>query len=332
MSDGRVPVNFGDPRKYSKVLKSDVKEALFPDDPFRQFRHPSKLQRFKNGLCYFVPMVEWLPNYTLSLFKFDLLSGITIASLAIPQGISYAKLANIPPIIGLYSSFIPPLIYAVFGSSKNIAVGTVAASSLLIAQNIGEEVSVDKNPTLYLNLVFTTAFITGVFQTALGFLRLGILVDFLSHSTITGFMCGTATIIILQQLKGFFGLVHFTSKTDVVSVIGAIIHNWKEEEELTKGNDIEHIILDLSGVTAIDMSGIETLDELRKSLGVNGVKITLVNPRIDIMEKMLRSKFIDKIGKESVFLSVEEAIESCKFSLNTSKRKSNGDHSNTSGV
>uniref|UniRef100_A0A7N0VJD8 STAS domain-containing protein n=1 Tax=Kalanchoe fedtschenkoi TaxID=63787 RepID=A0A7N0VJD8_KALFE len=106
----------------------------------------------------------------------------------------------------------------------------------------------------------------------------------------------------------------------------------REEEELTKGNDIEHIILDLSGVTAIDMSGIETLDELRKSLGVNGVKITLVNPRIDIMEKMLRSKFIDKIGKESVFLSVEEAIESCKFSLNTSKRKSNGDGSNISGV
>ncbi|CAM8931523.1 unnamed protein product [Rhodiola kirilowii] len=641
-SDRRVynSVNFTDPRKYTKVLKSDIKEALFPDDPFRQFRDPSKLRQIKNGLRYFVPMVEWLPKYNLGLFKYDLLSGITIASLAIPQGISYAKLANIPPIIGLYSSFIPPLVYAIFGSSKHLAVGTVAACSLLIAQCIEEKVSADENPTLYLNLVFTTAFITGVFQAALGFLRLGILVDFLSHATITGFMSGTAIIIILQQLKGFFGFVHFTTKTDVVSVISAIIHNWhewrwestlvgiifltflqvtryirqkkpklfwvsaiapiivvlvgcafayfakaekhgiaivghlhkglnpisiqdlnfdpkylpatlkagiisgtialaegiaigrsfaimnneqidgnkemiaygfmnvigsffscylttgpfsktavnsnagcktqmsnvvmaiclmltllflapifsytplvalsaiitsamiglvkyeevfhlykidkgdfliclaaffgvafismdyglmisvglaivrallyvarptscklgtipnsnlyrdveqypdtmkilgimiiqmgspiyfanctylreriwrfmREEQEVSKGDVVEHIILDLSGVTAIDMSGIETLAEIRKSMGANGIKMALVNPRIDIMEKMIRSKFIDKIGKESVFLSVEDAIDSCKFSLVSPNSKSNGDHSDGNAV
>lgn len=69
------------------------------------------------------------------------------------------------------SSFIPPLIYAVFGSSKHLAVGTVAACSLLIAQCIEEKVHAEDNPTLYLNLIFTTAFITGVFQAALGFLR-----------------------------------------------------------------------------------------------------------------------------------------------------------------
>lgn len=99
-------VNYNDPRKYSKVFKSDLKEALFPDDPFRQFRDPSRLRQVKNALRYFVPMVEWLPKYNLSLFKYDVLAGITIASLAIPQGISYAKLANIPPIIGLCKSLI----------------------------------------------------------------------------------------------------------------------------------------------------------------------------------------------------------------------------------
>ncbi|RVX11033.1 putative sulfate transporter 3.5 [Vitis vinifera] len=99
------------------------------------------------------------------------------------------------------SSFVPPLVYAVFGSSRSMAVGTVAAVSLLIASTIGDVVSPTDDPTLFLHLVFTATFITGIFQTALGLLRLGILVDFLSHSTITGFMGGTATIICLQQLK-----------------------------------------------------------------------------------------------------------------------------------
>ncbi|XAR66978.1 hypothetical protein NMG60_11013380 [Bertholletia excelsa] len=220
--------NFSEPRGFATAFKSDLKETLFPDDPFRRFRNEPFPRKAKKAIQYFVPVFEWLPKYNLALFKYDLLAGITIASLAIPQGISYAKLANIPPIIGLYSSFIPPLVYAVFGSSKHLAVGTVAACSLLIGSTIGEKVSAADEPDLYLDLVFTATFITGLFQTAMGFLRLGILVDFLSHSTIIGFMGGTATIICLQQLKGMFGLSHFTTKTDLVSVLRAIFNNRKE--------------------------------------------------------------------------------------------------------
>ncbi|MBA0730779.1 hypothetical protein Golax_020393, partial [Gossypium laxum] len=159
---------------------------------------------------------------------YDVLAGITITSLAIPQGISYAKLADLPPIIGLYSSFVPPLIYTVFGSSNNLAVGTVAACSLLMHETLGAVVSSKDDPTLYLHLVYTSTFFTGIFQTALGFCRLGILVDFLSHSTITGFMGGTAIIISLQQMKGILGLKNFTTRTDVVRVIQAIFHNRNE--------------------------------------------------------------------------------------------------------
>ncbi|XP_057968389.1 probable sulfate transporter 3.5 [Malania oleifera] len=222
-------VNLCDPpRSFATAFKSDVKETLFPDDPFRQFRNDPHLRRAYKALQYFIPVLDWLPRYNLRLFRYDLLAGITIASLAIPQGISYAKLANIPVIIGLYSSFVPPLIYAVFGNSKHLAVGPVAASSLLIAATIGEKVSVKDNPTLYLHLVFTATFVTGVFQAILGFLRLGILVDFLSHSTIIGFMGGTATLICLQQLKGMLGLKHFTTKTDVISVMHSIFSNRDE--------------------------------------------------------------------------------------------------------
>ncbi|XVF34801.1 hypothetical protein REPUB_Repub18cG0089700 [Reevesia pubescens] len=225
-------VNFAAPRGFATTFKSDCKETFFPDDPFHKFKHDKPSQKFKKTIQYFIPLFEWLPKYNLRLLRYDFLAGITITSLAIPQGISYAKLAEIPPIIGLYSSFIPPFIYAILGSSKHLAVGTVAASSLLIAETIGSTVSPKDDPTLYLHLVFTATFFTGIFQTALGFLRLGILVDFLSHSTITGFMGGTAIIICLQQLKGIFGLKHFTSHTDVVSVLRAVFshrHEWRWE-------------------------------------------------------------------------------------------------------
>uniref|UniRef100_A0A453FI31 SLC26A/SulP transporter domain-containing protein n=1 Tax=Aegilops tauschii subsp. strangulata TaxID=200361 RepID=A0A453FI31_AEGTS len=186
--------------------------------------------------------MEWVPQYGIDKFKFDLLAGITIASLAIPQGISYARLANLPPIIGLYSSFVPPLLYAVFGSSNNLAVGTVAAASLLLASIIEDEVSPEDNPELYLHLFYTAAFFTGIFQTALGVFRLGLIVDFLSRSTITGFMGGTAMIIIMQQLKGLLGMKHFTSKTDLISVVGSI---FKYRHEMAECNSrrMLHLVL-----------------------------------------------------------------------------------------
>ncbi|XP_050225716.1 probable sulfate transporter 3.5 [Mercurialis annua] len=222
-------VNYATPRSFLTTFKSHSKETLFPDDPFRQFKNEKKPgARFKKALQYFIPIFSWLPNYKLQFLKYDFLAGLTITALAIPQGISYAKLAQIPPIIGLYSSFVPPFIYAVFGDSKHLAVGTVAACSLLIAETIGEKVSYDTEPTLYLHLVFTSAFFTGIFQTLLGLFRMGILVDFLSHSTITGFMGGTATLIILQQLKGMLGMKHFTHKTDAVSVLKAVFQNRHE--------------------------------------------------------------------------------------------------------
>ncbi|CAL0332536.1 unnamed protein product [Lupinus luteus] len=222
--EGKNGVNFTTRRGFSRKLKSGLKETLFPDDPFRQFMNEEKpSRRFIKGVQYFVPIFQWLPTYTWRLLISDLIAGLTITSLAIPQGISYAKLANLPPLVGLYSSSVPPLVYAVFGSSKHMAVGTIAAASLLIAQTISTVADPVQNPTLYLHLIFTTTFVTGIFQAALGIFRLGILVDFFSHSTITGFMGGTAIILILQQLKGIFGMQHFSTHTDIVSVIKGII-------------------------------------------------------------------------------------------------------------
>ncbi|KAG6783889.1 hypothetical protein POTOM_009571 [Populus tomentosa] len=220
------------PQSSVKSLKYNLKETFFPDDPLRQFKNQTTSRRFVLGLKYFFPIFDWAPSYTLDFLKSDFIAGITIASLAIPQGISYAKLANLPPILGLYSSFIPPLVYAMMGSSRDLAVGTVAVASLLTASMLGNVVNANENPKLYLHLAFTATFVAGVFQASLGLLRLGFIVDFLSHATIIGFMAGAATVVIMQQLKGILGLNHFTRSTDLVSVMRSVFtqtHQWRWE-------------------------------------------------------------------------------------------------------
>uniref|UniRef100_A0A7N0TMB1 STAS domain-containing protein n=1 Tax=Kalanchoe fedtschenkoi TaxID=63787 RepID=A0A7N0TMB1_KALFE len=223
------------PQPFINSLRNSLMETFFPDDPFRQFKNQPAPRRFVLALQYFLPILEWAPRYTLSFFKADLLAGITIASLAVPQGISYAKLANLPPILGLYSSFVPPMVYAFMGSSKDVAVGTVAVGSLLTATMIGKEVKATENPALYLHLAFTATFFAGLLMASLGLLRLGFIVDFLSHATIVGFMGGAATVVILQQLKGVLGLDHFTHSTDVISVLRSVFsqfHQWRWESAL----------------------------------------------------------------------------------------------------
>ncbi|GLU03561.1 hypothetical protein SLE2022_207530 [Rubroshorea leprosula] len=223
------------PQPFFKSLKYSLKETFFPDDPLRQFKNQPPSRKFILGMRYIFPFLEWAPRYSFQFFKSDLISGITIASLAIPQGISYAKLANLPPIYGLYSSFVPPLIYAMMGTSRDLAVGTVAVASLLIASTLGTEVNADENPKLYLHLAFTATFFAGILQASLGLLRLGFIVDFLSHATIVGFMGGAATVVCLQQLKGILGLERFTHSTDLTSVMRSVFsqtHEWRWESSV----------------------------------------------------------------------------------------------------
>ncbi|KAM7527215.1 hypothetical protein LguiB_030625 [Lonicera macranthoides] len=229
------PVAIPPPQPFFKSLNNTLKETFFPDDPLRQFKNQTPRRKLALGIRYILPIFEWGSRYRWEYLKSDLISGITIASLAIPQGISYAKLANLPPILGLYSSFVPPLIYAMMGSSRDLAVGTVAVASLLTASMLGSEVNATENPKLYLHLAFTATFFAGALQAALGILRLGFIVDFLSHATIVGFMAGAATVVCLQQLKGILGLDHFTHGTDLVSVLRSVFtqtHKWRWESAL----------------------------------------------------------------------------------------------------
>ncbi|CAF2046295.1 hypothetical protein BRARA_I03373 [Brassica rapa] len=206
------------------------KETFFHDDPLRHFKDQSLSKKLMLGLQSVFPVFGWGRNYNLKMFRGDLIAGLTIASLCIPQDIGYAKLAGLDPKYGLYSSFVPPLVYAFMGSSRDIAIGPVAVVSLLLGTLLRAEIDPTTSPNEYLRLAFTATFFAGVTQVTLGFFRLGFLIDFLSHAAVVGFMGGAAITIALQQLKGFLGIKKFTKKTSIVAVLQSVFssahHGW----------------------------------------------------------------------------------------------------------
>ncbi|CAN1215177.1 Probable sulfate transporter 3.4 [Linum perenne] len=211
-------------------FKARLNEIFFPEDPFHIFRKKDQtlVMKFVNAVQYAFPVIGWSRTYDLNVFRSDVIAGLTIASLAIPQGISYAKLANLPAIIGLYSSFVPPLIYVILGSSRHLGIGPTSVASLIIGSMLSESVSPEKETDLYVSLAFTTTFFAGLLQAGLGLFRLGFIIDFLSKATLTGFMAGVAVIVILQQLKGLFGIVHFTKQMQIIPVLESVINEEKE--------------------------------------------------------------------------------------------------------
>ncbi|CAN1236221.1 Sulfate transporter 1.3 [Linum grandiflorum] len=222
-SSHRYPENSRYVHKVGTVPKQNLlkefiatfKETFFADDPLRSFKDQPRSKKFVLGIQAVFPILEWGRSYDLTKFRGDLIAGLTIASLCIPQDIGYAKLANLDPQYGLYSSFVPPLIYAIMGSSRDIAIGPVAVVSLLLGTLLQNEIDYTQNPTDYRRLAFTATFFAGITQVSLGFLRLG--------AAIVGFMGGAAITIALQQLKGFLGIKKFTKNSDIVSVMRSII-------------------------------------------------------------------------------------------------------------
>ncbi len=155
-------------------------------------------------ITQFIPFLSWIKNYSSSHFKGDLNAGVTVGIMLIPQGMAYAVLAGLPPIYGLYASIVPLLIYAIFGTSRQLAVGPVAMVSLLVVAGVGEiaEVGSDR----FIQLAIMTAMGVGVFQLLMGVFRMGFLVNFLSHPVLSGFTSAAALIIGASQFKNLLGI------------------------------------------------------------------------------------------------------------------------------
>ncbi len=163
------------------------------------------------------PLFEQIENYSTTSFKKDLTAGLTVGIMLIPQAMAYAMIAGLPPIYGLYASTIPLLIYALLGTSRQLAVGPVAMVSLLTASGIGALAT--GGTASYILLAITLAFMVGLIQFFLGLFRLGFLVNFLSHPVISGFTSAAALIIGLSQLKHLLG-INIASSHYVHEILG----------------------------------------------------------------------------------------------------------------
>ncbi|MDH5399526.1 MAG: solute carrier family 26 protein [Cyclobacteriaceae bacterium] len=179
-------------------------------------------------LKQYIPSLEWLKSYDKEKLKGDLSAGLTVGVMLIPQGMAYSMLAGLPPIYGLYAATIPLIIYALLGTSRQLAVGPVAMVALLIASGVGN--FAEPGSEQFITLAIVLALMVGLIQFGMGVFRLGFLVNFLSHPVISGFTSAAALIIGFSQLKHLLGMEiprsHFIHEILYNALINAANIHW----------------------------------------------------------------------------------------------------------
>ncbi|WP_289036512.1 sulfate permease [uncultured Roseibium sp.] len=157
-----------------------------------------------NHLKRYFPILTWGRTYDKEAATSDLVAAIIVTIMLIPQSLAYALLAGLPPEVGLYASILPLVAYAVFGTSRALAVGPVAVVSLMTASAVGE--FTQQGTPEYLGAAIVLAFISGLMLMAMGFFRLGFLANLLSHPVISGFITASGLLIASSQLKHILGV------------------------------------------------------------------------------------------------------------------------------
>ncbi len=158
---------------------------------------PGKYRRF-------FPFLVWGPKLDRQTVRTDFLAGLTGAIVVLPQGVAFATIAGMPPEYGLYAGMVPAIIAALFGSSWHLVSGPTTAASIVLFSSLSALAA--PGSAEYVSLALTLTFMVGVIELALGFARMGALVNFISHSVIVGFTAGAAILIASKQLKNFFGV------------------------------------------------------------------------------------------------------------------------------
>ena len=155
-------------------------------------------------LARYLPILDWGRRYDRQALSNDLIAAVIVTIMLIPQSLAYALLAGLPPEMGLYASIAPIILYAIFGTSRALAVGPVAVVSLMTAASIGQ--IAEAGTAGYAIAALTLAGLSGAILLAMGVFRLGFLANFLSHPVIAGFITASGVIIAASQLKHILGV------------------------------------------------------------------------------------------------------------------------------
>jgi SulP family sulfate permease len=151
-----------------------------------------------------LPFLRWWPRVNRQTLRADLIAGLTGALILVPQGVAFATIAGMPPEYGLYAAMLPAIVAALWGSSWHLVSGPTTAISIVVFATMSPLAT--PGSAEYVTLVLTLTFLVGVFQLLLGLLRLGTLVNFVSHTVVVGFTAGAAFLIAASQVKNFFGV------------------------------------------------------------------------------------------------------------------------------
>ncbi|CAI4231361.1 unnamed protein product [Auanema sp. JU1783] len=189
-----------------------------PSDSDVSVKSPTKNVK-KNRLSKYIPILDWLPNYQWKKhLSGDIVAGLTVGIMHVPQGMAYASLAGVPPVYGMYSSFFASSIYMLLGTSRHISIGVFAVASLMVGacrlRLVPDEIPNDNSTITYplgrevspLELTSALTFIVGAVQIILGLLRLGFVTTYLSDSLVSGFTTGSAAHVLVSQLNKVFGV------------------------------------------------------------------------------------------------------------------------------
>jgi sulfate permease, SulP family len=168
------------------------------------------------------PFLQWWPLVNQQTVKADLLAGITGAIIVLPQGVAFALIAGLPPVYGMYTAMVTPIIAALFGSSRHMVSGPTTAISLAVFSSVS--LYAEPSTESFISLTLLLTFLTGVIQFSLGLARMGALVNFISHSVVIGFTAGAAVLIATTQLKHVLGL-HIAGGASFMLTWQSIVEN-----------------------------------------------------------------------------------------------------------
>ncbi len=176
-------------------------------------------------LIRFLPFLRWGRNMSRSSVKADVIAGLTGAAIVLPQGVAFAAIAGMPPEYGLYTSMVPAVIAALFGSSWHLVSGPTTAASVIMFASLSGMATPGSEQ--YVAMAITLAFMVGVLQLIMGVVRLGALVNFISHSVVVGFTAGAACLIAAKQAEEFLGII-IPDGSHLIATIQFLWVNWSE--------------------------------------------------------------------------------------------------------
>lgn len=170
----------------------------------------------------FLPFLQWIRDYRKTDLPGDLVAGVTVATMLIPQSMAYALLAGLPPVVGLYTGILPVLIYGLFGSTRVLTLGPTAVTSVMILSSISQIAEPGTDQFYVYSL--TLSLMLGAVYLLMGVLRLGFIVNFFSQSVLEGYVNAAALIIVISQIKSVFGIVIPRSAYPVESLLQTVFN------------------------------------------------------------------------------------------------------------